>query len=293
MRNILVYCLIVFSSKLNLSILHIFGNYVGYLLYIIPNKSKMVSQKNINACFPDQSADFRRQLLKNSLSELAKWLFELGPMWRWPMERLEKTIISREGEEQVLHCLQNQQGVLIVTPHFGNWELAGLAGSRRFPLTIMYKPPDIPALGGYMRSARARAGAKLVGTDRSGLKSMITALKEGEAVGMLPDQEPKEGAYVYAPFFGIDARTMILFNKLIRKTGAAIFMANMKRLPSGQGYAFKYTRLAADLDHSDPIIAATALNKELEKIISECPEQYLWAYKRFKFRPENSPEIYR
>ena len=292
MKNFLVNSMIFFSGLFQLRILHIFGDIVGFLLYIIPNKVSYVSKQNINICFPAENAAFRRQLLKNSLSELAKWLFELGPMWKWPIERLEKAIMSREGEEQVLDCLHKRQGVLIITPHFGNWELAGLAGSRRFPLTIMYKPPSIPALGAYMRNARARAGAKLVGTDRSGLKSMITALKNGEAVGMLPDQDPKEGSFVFAPFFGVDARTMTLFNKLIHKTGAAIFIASMKRLPRGRGYAFKYTRMTTGLDDADQVVAATALNHELEKIILECPEQYLWAYKRFKSRPDGAPNLY-
>ena len=292
MQSFLVNAFIGLCQRIPLRYLHLFGVLVGNVIYYLPNNIRYVSLTNINVCFSSHNEKFRQRLLKNSLIELSKWFLELGPMWKWPPEALESLIISSEGEEAVIDCLNNQQGALIVTPHYGNWELAGLAGSLHFPLTIMYKPPGIAALGDHMHTARTRAGAKLVGIDRSALKSIITALKNGEAVGMLPDQEPKEGAFAVAPFFGVEARTMTLFNKLIRKTGAAIFIARMQRLPRGQGYAHKYVRLPDDLGSSDETVAVAALNRELEKIILECPEQYLWAYRRFKFRPTGHPAIY-
>jgi len=269
------------------------GAFVGIVLYIFPNKVRYVSSRNIELCFCHESPAFRNTLLKNSLIELGKWLFELGPMWSWPMERLNQKIIAQEGMEDLLACLDTGKGALIATPHLGNWELAGLVGSENFPFTIMYRPPRIPGIEPRIRDARARGGAKLVGIDRGGLKQIISALKAGEAVGLLPDQEPRgETAGVFAPFFGVDAMTMTLFQKLARKTGAAVFFATMQRLPSGAGYRLQVRRADDAVAGEDEVIAATALNRELEKTILNCPEQYLWAYRRFKQRPEGEPSIY-
>lgn len=281
------------TSVIPMPISHAFGAFVGYFIYLIPNKVRHVSKCNIDLCFPDQTNRYRDQLLKHSLVELGKWFFELGPMWSWPMQRLNKMITRREGLEEVHACLASGQGVLIATPHLGNWELSGLIGSELFPFTVMYKPPRIPGLESWVKQARARAGAKLVGIDRSGLKQLISALRAGEAIGLLPDQEPGgETSAVFAPFFGVDAMTMTLFQKLVRKTNAAVFFAILQRLPMGRGYHLRLKRADHSIGDKDEVSAATALNKELEAAIMDCPEQYLWAYRRFKQRPEGEPPIY-
>lgn len=291
MANFLVNLTIFITSRLNLRIIQFLGILVGNILYIFPNSIKNTVEININNSNIEDIVG-NKPVIKQSLIELSRWYLELGPMWVWSTGKLEKLIVHEEGANQVQDCLDNGQSALIITPHHGNWELNGLTTSRRFPLTIMYKPPAIHALGRYMRAARTRSNARLVGIDRHGLKAMISALKSGEAVGMLPDQEPKDGAYVYAPFLGQSARTMTLFNKLVRKSGAAVFMSTMKRLPHGQGYALKYTRLADTLGSEDEVEAATALNKAVEDVIRDCPAQYLWAYKRFKFPQDGGKNIY-
>ncbi len=291
MANFLVNSSIFITSHLNLRFIQLIGLAVGNIIYFIPNHIKKTVKINLYSSNLTKEV-VNNDLIKRSLVELARWFLELGPMWTWSTERLEALIVQEEGADDVHKCLNNGQSALIITPHHGNWELNGLTTSRRFPLTIMYKPPAIPALGKHMRAARTRAGAKLVGIDRNALKAMISALKSGEAVGMLPDQEPKDGAYVYAPFLGQSARTMTLFNKLVRKSGAAVFMSTMKRLPKGQGYALKYTRLPDTLGSEDEEEAATALNKAVEDVILDCPEQYLWAYKRFKFPEDGGENIY-
>lgn len=293
MQRLLFKGILWATSKLPLRVSHAIGGFMGLLVYYTPNKVRYVSKCNINLCFSERSDQYRDQLLKHSLIELGKWLFELGPMWSWPMQRLNKTITRREGLEAVHACLASGQGVLIATPHLGNWELSGLVGSELFPFTVMYKPPQIPGLESWVKRARARAGANLVGIDRSGLKQLITALKKGEAIGLLPDQEPREEtSAVFAPFFGVDAMTMTLFQKLVRKTGAAVFFATLERLPMGQGYHLRLKRADHSIGDEDEIFAATALNKELEAAITGCPEQYLWAYRRFKQRPEGEPPVY-
>lgn len=293
MKILLFKGLLWVTSVLPLPVSHAFGSIVGYFLYIIPNKVRYVSKCNINLCFSDQTDHYRNQLLKHSLIELGKWLFELGPVWSWSMQKLNKTITSREGESEVLACLASGQGVLIATPHLGNWELAGLAGSEIFPLTILYKPPKIPGIEENVRNARARGGAEVVSINQGGLKRIISTLKAGKAVGLLPDQEPKDMASgVFAPFFNVNALTMTLFQKLARKTGAAVFFATMIRLPRGRGYQFQLRRADDALGSEDEIIAASMLNKELEETIKSCPEQYLWAYRRFKQRSEGEPPVY-
>ncbi len=287
MRDIIVNLLVRTAGFFGLPVLHFCGTVAGYLLYFIPNPYRSVSAANIRTCFPGLGHRAQKKLIRASLVELCKWLFELGPVCRWPPDRLERLVVGGDGFDAVRKTLEQGRGAMLIAPHYGNWELAALISARRFPVTIMYKPPKIGALHRHMRCARSRAGATLVKTDYSGLKALIGALRRGEAIGLLTDQEPKRGAYVYAPFFGQPARTMTLFSKLLRKTRPAVFMSGIRRLPRGRGFELSCIRLDEQLlsDH-DEQKAASYMNHAIEKLILEDPAQYLWAYKRFKFPPD-------
>jgi KDO2-lipid IV(A) lauroyltransferase len=265
---------------------------VGLLLYLFPNKAKKVSIQNIEACFPTRSAQFRQTLLKDSLIELAKSILELGPMWLWPTDKLLALVKEIHNIEPLEKCLEQKQGLFAATPHLGAWELCGIVGSSRYPFTAMYRPPRISQLEPWIIRARERAGAKLVDYGRQGIKDMMNSLRQGEVVGILPDQEPRDIGGVYAPFFGVSAYTMTLISKMARKTNAAVFFACMERLPRGQGYRLIIRQAEPDITSDDDVLAATALNASIEKCIEGCPEQYLWAYRRFKQRPDNTPTIY-
>ena len=127
---------------------------------------------------------------------------------------------------------------------------------------------------------RQRPNLHLAPADLSGVRSLIKALKKGQAVGMLPDQAPKEGEGVWLKFFGRYAYTMTLAARLT-ETGATTLMAWGERLPGGRGYRLHF------LPPRQPLAGATVdraqqVNWEIEALIRECPAQYLWGYNRYK-----------
>ena len=126
---------------------------------------------------------------------------------------------------------------------------------------------------------RERGKANLAPANAQGVKSLLQALKRGEAIGILPDQAPHEGEGEWAPFFGRPAYTMTLASKLAKKSGAQVLMAFGERLANGRGYHI----------HIEPIISGGVsspklLNQEIEKAIAQCPSQYMWVYDRYKVR---------
>jgi KDO2-lipid IV(A) lauroyltransferase len=183
------------------------------------------------------------------------------------------------------------RGVIVLSPHLGAWELAGLYLSAQGPTTTLYKPQ--PELDWLIREARGRGGAKLVPTDPQGIRGLIRALRRGEYVGILPDQEPKaHRGSVFAPFFGVPAFTMLLINRLARKTGARVIFLFAERLPRAQGFHIHCLPAPAGIDSEDDLTGATALNQGIEAAVNTCPEQYVWAYKRFRKRPQGMPKLY-
>jgi KDO2-lipid IV(A) lauroyltransferase len=117
---------------------------------------------------------------------------------------------------------------------------------------------------------------------------MIRALRRGEAVGLLPDQVPPVGLGVWAPFFGQPAYTMTLAARLVQQTGATLLLAWGERLPRGAGYVVRVSAPAEALPTDDAAspdthtACASVVNRAMEALIRQCPQQYLWGYNRYK-----------
>jgi KDO2-lipid IV(A) lauroyltransferase len=163
-------------------------------------------------------------------------------------------------------------------------------------MTILYKPPKQAALDDPIREGRARFGAAVVPTDASGVRALLRGLKNAEAVGILPDQEPTEGEGVFAPFLGHPALTMTLPMRLIARTRgerqARVFLTITERLPHGRGFRQHFMPAEEAIYSDDMQRAAAALNRGVEACIRIAPAQYQWSYKRFRQRPEGQAEVY-
>ena len=92
---------------------------------------------------------------------------------------------------------------------------------------------------------------------------------------------PPEGQGQWLPFLGREAYTMTLASRLVQQTGAALLLVWGERLPHGAGYRVRVSELAEPLPQ-DPVAAATAINRAMEGLILQCPQQYLWGYHRYK-----------
>jgi KDO2-lipid IV(A) lauroyltransferase len=160
-------------------------------------------------------------------------------------------------------------------------------------MTILFRSPRMGALEPLLRQVRERFGAKLVATTAGGIRALFRALAAGEAVGMLPDQEPRKGTGVFAPFFGVPAYTMVLLSRLARTRRSPVIFAFMERLPAGKGYRLHYFPAPDDIYDPDPAVSATAMNRTVQACIAMNPAQYLWSYKRFRLRPNDGRSPYK
>ncbi|MEY2801537.1 MAG: hypothetical protein RL513_1122 [Pseudomonadota bacterium] len=186
------------------------------------------------------------------------------------------------------------QGVVLLTPHLGCFEIVAQALALRYhaqhgPLTVLFRPARKAWIAPLVAASRQRPGLAAVPTTLAGVRHMIRALRQGQAVGLLPDQVPPEGLGLWAPFFGRPAYTMTLAARLAQQTGAQVRLVWGERLPAGRGYLLHARELQAPLPTTLPE-AVEQLNGELERLIRECPQQYLWSYGRYKPPREQSPE---
>jgi KDO2-lipid IV(A) lauroyltransferase len=291
-KNLAVYLgigLIRLVSFLPLSGAHALGSAMGKLLWFTDNAR--TAKINLRLCYPDLSDIEIERLARTSLIALGKTYAEMGMSWMWPIPKVQKLITQVEGLEHLEKALADKQGIILIAPHLGNWEVLNHFFRQHLFMTVMYKPAKIPVLDNFIFSTRKRVDVGLVPADRSGVESLYKLLDDKGVIAVLPDQEPGLKSGVFAPFFGQPALTGKLIGELANNTSAFLLCCYAKRLDDGNyGVVLKPAR--KDIRNSDELAAATALNASIEDCINGCPEQYQWNYKRFRRQPEGRSNFY-
>ena len=258
-----------------LPLLHNIGALGGWLAWLFSptyrrNFSLQITQAGVTAA------------KRAAIAEAGKTLLELPKIWLRPQSEVLELIVRVSGGELVEAARATGRGILFLTPHLGCFEMVGQYCATRIPMTTLYRRPKQNWLAPIMEAGRG-ANFTLAPADLSGVRRLLRALKNGEAAGILPDQVPGNGEGAWLPFFGRPAYTMTLAARLAHSVpgGVTVLLTYAERLHYGAGYHLKFFPLSAPLE-GDIMQRAAQLNRELEKLIRLCPEQYLWGYNRYK-----------
>ncbi len=258
-----------------LALLHAVGALLGWLTWLAsPTYRRRIAA---NAAL----AGYRFADVRGAVAHAGRMVAETPRLWFGP------PVPTRwQGTEAVDAAYAARKGVVFLTPHLGCFEITAQGLAERYhaeygPITVLYRPARQPALTEVTRTARQREGLETAPTNLSGVRQMIKALRAGRAVGLLPDQVPPEGQGVWSPVFGQPAYTMTLGARLIQQTGATPLLVWGERLPRAQGFLVHFEPFPEPL--SDDLETAVAqINRAMEKLIRQCPQQYLWGYGRYK-----------
>jgi Kdo2-lipid IVA lauroyltransferase/acyltransferase len=282
--NLFLQPLLRLWAALPLPVVHALGVVLGWLAYLCSPGSAHLLRDNLrlSGVCSDQ-ASFRRTLHRN-IGEFGKMLLETFAIWFRGEGKLLDWVQGCSGWEHVESALAEGKGIIFLTPHLGCFEITSLYYASRHPITVLYRPPKKGWLMPLITQGRARGKVRLAPATTHGVRTLLQALKRGEAVGVLPDQIPAEGEGAWAPYFGRPAYTMTLASRIAQKTGAAVIMAFGERLAQGRGYHIHLCRLP-----DGAIDTVAGLNVAIETQVRQCPEQYLWNYNRHKVRRGSKP----
>ena len=192
--------------------------------------------------------------------------------------------VEMRGVEHAEAAAAQGRGLLLLTAHFGNWEL--LAASHvleRWPLSVMVRPLDSPLLDPLIERFRLRSGVELI-AKRHGLRDALDALRRGRMVGILLDQNASRREGVFVPFFGIPASTSRGMAVIALRSGAPVLPVFIRRLPGGR-HIVKFEPAVPVPDDGDAMAYTAAFNRAIEAAIREAPEQWFWLHRRWKPRP--------
>lgn len=295
MKNLLGYLaigLIRLLGFLDLSTSQKIGRQIGKMMLARRTRAREVAKLNIQLCYPHLNANQQAKLLEDSLLHSAMTLSESGPMWGYSPEKLLGYVNEIHNENLLDNLVRQEKGILLIVPHLGNWELINTYVGIKHRLTAMYRPAKMPSFNKWMVRRRSAMGGDFVPTTKSGVLSLFSLLKKGEIVGFLPDQEPNKKFGVFALFMGVEALTPVLPHQMIQETQCNVIFAFARRLPNAQGFDIHFQAALPEQFDEDPRVSTTAMNTSIENLVAIAPEQYQWTYKRFKRRPDGSPNPY-
>ena len=259
------------------------------------------------------------QFARENLRFTAGLLAETAICWRGPENAWRDLIHQVHGDEaiEVLTRARKRSGakvstggeqdrvpgVLLLSPHMGNWEVLNMYLGAEFGLTVLYDPPKITALDPVIRRARERTKSTVLPIGPAGLRGLLQRLRAGAVVGLLPDQVPDLESGVLAEFFGKQALTINLVHRLASRNQPRVFLVTALRNSTDsqtlnattgekRGYDIYFDELTQELSDVSEAESARAMNAAIERRVSQAPEQYQWSYKRFRRVAVGVPNIY-
>jgi Kdo2-lipid IVA lauroyltransferase/acyltransferase len=288
----LARALIRLLSLLPLRLLHALAVPLGWLLDRLPSRKQSVIRRHLELAFPELDANGIDRLKRRHWIEMACLGLETGAVWHWSGERILAHVPEVSGWQHVEAAQAAGHGFLMVGAHIGNWEILSLYATLRQPMAYLYKAPKDPRIDRLITASRQRFGGELIASGSPAMRRLLAQIRRGGGIGLLADQQPKQGEGRFVPLFGLPALTMTLVYRLARRTGCSVLLTGTRRLPGGRGWAVTVEPADERIHGDDEEAGLACLNEWLERQIRLSPAQYLWGYKRYSIRPEGEPALY-
>ncbi len=265
------------------------ARWLGGLAYALGIRRR-VALENLAQALPERSEAERRVITRGVYHHMARAVLEaLADRDRLPPGWEQEVVVGREAWQALQAHLATGKGALLVTAHFGNWELLGeILIQRGVPLNALVRPLK-GALNMRIAENRLRAGAGLI-YPKGAVQETMEALQRGESVYMLLDQAiPSKGVFV--PFFGRLASTTPAMAVASQRTGVPAWVVmGVRDGPRMRVHIEGPIAAPAPEEGKDVITEHTALvTAALERVIRQYPEQWMWLHRRWKYAPPSRP----
>ena len=277
-------------AQLPYKVLLVLGRGLGGVMYRLARSRRKIAARNLALCFPQMPVAEREALLKENFASTGITFFEMAMAWWWPAERLRR-LGSIEGLEHLRQAEADGHGVILMALHFTTLEMGGGLLGMAQGMYGMYRPHKNPLFDYVQRRGREQ---RLLGViERDDVRGMLKLLRAGGVVWYAPDQDYGAQRSLFVPLFGVQAATVTATSKFARMGRARVIPFTQQRLPNGQGYSVVVHPALDNFPTDDEAADCLRINQWVEHAISQCPEQYLWAHRRFKTRPEGEPKLYK
>ena len=270
------------------------GRALGAFVFRHGGFRRAVVLDNLAHAFPELETADREDLAERVYRHLGATLFGFFSMARATPERVRARV--RLENTAALDALRDAgRGALLMTGHFGNWELLGAAVSANgYPTRYLVRTQSNPWVDALQNRIRARAGLGVIRADASSVRQLVRHVRDGGFVGVLPDVNAGDDG-VFVDFFGRQASTPRGLAHFAVKLKCPVIPVFLVRQEDGTHVARFHEPL-----HPDPDLApdeavrvlTQAFTDVLARTIRAHPDHYFWVHRRWKTRPpqERGPE---
>jgi KDO2-lipid IV(A) lauroyltransferase len=201
-----------------------------------------------------------------------------------------RELIRYDGLENFQDALKRGRGVLVATAHLGNWELSAFTHAwMTAPMNIVVRPLDNSRIDAMVEQRRSLSGNRII-QKKDAARGILRALAANEAVGILIDQNTALDQGVFIDFFGLKASANSAFAKIAHRSGAAVVPGFALWSEEEQCYVLRFYPA---IEMSGDVIDDTQrIHSQLESVIREYPDQWLWIHRRWKTRPPGEKSLY-
>jgi Kdo2-lipid IVA lauroyltransferase/acyltransferase len=297
-RNDFLDRLVYFALRLVAMILHCFpvdanlrtAKILGSIVYAIDRKHRDRALANLRRSFPDLTESQREAIARQSVQHLL--MFTVDMLFTTRLIRLDtwrKYVELRDFRRTLELLLQRDRGLILLTGHYGNWEILGyVLATLGFGTLSVARPLDNPYINDYVLGVRERQGQKIIGK-RGATAEITTALARSQTVGFIADQNAGSKG-VFVDFFGRKASTYKSIGLLAMEYQVPVVIGYARRLED----RFRFEVAAQDIiypddwrDQPDPLRYITQrYTRAIEDFVRADPSQYLWVHRRWKSRPK-------
>ncbi len=268
------------------------GGLIGQVAWWVGRRDRELALEHLALAFPEKSEEERRAIAHGTFLHYGHGAAEAAQMDR--LDRgLERYIaFAGEGEAMLRGASQAGKGFIFVTGHLGSWELLARRIVRAgVPAIVIAARSWDRRLDDMVEAFRLRGGVPtLFREDPSGGRTLLKALRDGKALGILIDQDTKVQS-VFVPFFGHLASTPRAAADLALRFGCPVFVGwSRRRGPrAGDGYLLEvepvvYDPAPADKD-AEAIRITTVCTARMEQAIRQAPSEWVWMHRRWKTKP--------
>jgi len=269
---------------------HFLGRMIGNLTYSQNKKRRDVVLSNIKIAFPELDKKAQQQRAKRHLQWYGCALVDYSLLLFASKKRLA-TLVEIEGAEHIDKAIKHQQSVMILLAHSVMLEFAPIALGMKYTCYGSYKSAKNPVMDWLIAKGRCRY-VKFVVSREQGLRRLVRELIPKQLLIFLPDEDLGKKNAIFTPFFGKQKATLTTPAR-IAKLGKAVAFPCFAYYDDLSG---KYKVIIAPAIENYPDKDATKnamlLNQQLEKLILQQPEQYMWLMKWYRTRPEGEESVY-
>ncbi|HET7185877.1 MAG TPA: lysophospholipid acyltransferase family protein [Terriglobales bacterium] len=264
-------------------------------VYHLHGRLRRVGLRNLEIVYPEMPAAQRRKIVRGVFVSLGRQLAEFCRFPSYTRENVSQVAVY-EGFENFDEARRRGKGVLFLTAHLGGWEIGSFVHSiHGHTLRIVVRALDNPYLDRMVERYRTLHGNSTF-DKQDFARGLISAMRDGETVGLLMDQNMTPPAGVFVDFLGIPACTASGIARVALRTDASVVPAFTIWDDTRRKYRITFApRVVLERtgdDERDVIQATQRFTSVIEEYVRKYPEQWLWVHRRWKTRPEGGKPLY-